>query len=156
MMQPFQPVPTCSNLFDGGWNAPKAQFSAGYSHPVPTVPTYFYIFYIKETQMGSDAGCASIPIEKSQIRLERLEHSPNLLELREKKRSILSGEGLERHNLDLEPDYDLSGLDPNDTAAFWQEALTTDRATLRTRWPAYKGKVPDALARDIVEGCNAR
>lgn len=37
-------------------------------------------------------------------------------------------------------------------AAFWQEALTTDRATLRTRWPAYKGKVPDALARDIVEG----
>lgn len=47
---------------------------------------------------------------------------------------------------------DLSGLDPNDTAAFWQEALTTDRATMRTRWPAYKGKVPDALARDIVEG----
>lgn len=43
---------------------------------------------------------------------------------------------------------DLSGLDPNDTAAFWTEALTTDRATLRTRWPAYKGKVPDALARD--------
>lgn len=36
--------------------------------------------------------------------------------------------------------------------AFTAEALTTDRATMRTRWPAYKGKVPDALARDIVEG----
>ena len=36
--------------------------------------------------------------------------------------------------------------------AFTTEALTTDRATMRTRWPAYKGKVPDALARDIVEG----
>lgn len=36
--------------------------------------------------------------------------------------------------------------------AFTEEAQTTDRATLRTRWPVYKGKVPDALARDIVEG----
>lgn len=37
-------------------------------------------------------------------------------------------------------------------ASFWRDAVNLDRATLRTRWPAYKGKVPDTLARDIVEG----
>lgn len=38
-------------------------------------------------------------------------------------------------------------------ASFWREAIDHGRQHMRTRWPAYKGKVPDALARDIVEGC---
>lgn len=51
---------------------------------------------------------------------------------------------------------DLSDLDPRDTAAFWQEALTTDRATLRTQWPRFKGKVPDGLAADLVSDIHGR
>lgn len=74
MIKPFQPVPTCSNLFAGGWNASNPQKTAPYSHPVPTVPTYFYIFYIKKTQGVVTAPYAVIPVEKSQNRLERLEH----------------------------------------------------------------------------------
>ena len=37
-------------------------------------------------------------------------------------------------------------------AEFWREAIDHGRQHMRTRWPAYKGKVPDTLTRDIVEG----
>lgn len=37
-------------------------------------------------------------------------------------------------------------------AEFWREAIDHGREHMRTRWPVYKGKVPDALAREIVDG----
>ena len=56
-------------------------------------------------------------------------------------------------------DADLSNLDPRDTAAFWAEALTHKaavRASMRQRWPDYRGKVPDALARDLINDIEAK
>lgn len=57
-------------------------------------------------------------------------------------------------------DADLSDLDPRDTAAFWSEAEThtsaTVRASMRPRWPDYRGKVPPDLAAIIIDDIEAR
>lgn len=53
-------------------------------------------------------------------------------------------------------DADLSNLDPRDTAAFWTEAETHDRASMRTRWPDYRGKVPAGLAAAIIDDIEAK
>ena len=41
-------VPTVPTSNREGWNGPKAQFSAGYSPAVPTVPTFFIMKEKKE------------------------------------------------------------------------------------------------------------
>lgn len=40
--------------------------------------------------------------------------------------------------------------------AFTTEAQTNDRATMRTRWPEYRGKVPPELAAQIIDANEAR
>lgn len=58
-------------------------------------------------------------------------------------------------------DADLSGH-PNPFEAataiftFAAEAQTTDRASMRTRWADYRGKVPPDLARNIIDDIEAR
>jgi len=44
---------------------------------------------------------------------------------------------------------------PEPLAAFWQDALVHTRAEMRTRWPEYRGKVPDGLAGVIVSDVEA-
>lgn len=41
-------------------------------------------------------------------------------------------------------------------AEFWREAIDHGRQHMRTRWPAYKGKVPDQLAADLVTDIHGR
>lgn len=55
--------------------------------------------------------------------------------------------------------YDGPAHDTNDLealAAFWTEALTTVRASMRTRWPDYRGKVPAGLAAAIIDDIEAK
>lgn len=51
-------------------------------------------------------------------------------------------------------DHDATDLEA--LAAFWTEALTTDRATMRTRWHEYRGKVPAGLAAAIIDDVEAK
>jgi hypothetical protein len=58
-------------------------------------------------------------------------------------------------------DADLSGhTDPFEAARaifdFTTEAQTQTRATMRQRWPEYRGKVPPDLARTIIDANEAR
>lgn len=53
-------------------------------------------------------------------------------------------------------DADLSDYDMRDLAAFWAEAQTETRATMRERWPEYRGKVPADLAAQIIDANETR
>lgn len=48
-------------------------------------------------------------------------------------------------------DADLSCSDLTALASFWSEAQHNDRATMRTRWPEYRGRIPNQLAAQIID-----
>lgn len=61
--------------------------------------------------------------------------------------------------LDPTAHYDGPAHDTNDLealATFWTEALNTDRASMRARWPDYRGKVPAGLAAAIIDDIEAK
>lgn len=48
-------------------------------------------------------------------------------------------------------DADLSGSDLTALASFWSDAQHSNRVTMRTWWPEYRGRIPNQLAAQIID-----